>query len=256
MLQSSISQPADFEPSSLKSGQSPCRQSTTHSLRAADISSRCVHRAPGDRRRARSQGLLAATASSLLIQRARQGSVIQARPRPGRWRFPRVSGDYRFADASRWIGIREGMATVSPMTHAPQPIRPSERRRCHATENLPYVRKPEDCYPRRSCAPSFIAQVEDLIPGCSREVRVKSISLECGLPESETASALTLGKGPTETLFNNGFNGSLLSLRQLSHFIVKTIWYLYGCFHIASHIILYGMVSSKLSGLYRVPQRI
>lgn len=76
-------------------------------------------------------------------------------------------------------------------------------------------------------------------------MRLQSVSLERGLSEPEAASALALGKGPAETLFNNGLNGSLLPLSQLPHFIVKTIGYLYGCFHIASHIISYGMMSNK-----------
>jgi hypothetical protein len=37
----------------------------------------------------------------------------------------------------------------------------------------------------------------------------------------------------------------LLPLSQFPHFLVKTIGYLYGCFHIASHNIVYGMMSSK-----------
>ena len=244
-----VNQPKDCGLSDQKSGQSPCRQTTTHSLRVADISSRCVRRAPGDRRRVRSGGLLAATASSLVIQRARQESVIKARPQSDRWPFPKVSEDYRFADGSRWQGIRECMATVSPMAHPPQPIQPSGRRRCHATENLPDVRKPEDCYPQRSCAPSFIAHVEDLVPGFPREVRLQPVPLESCLPESETAAALSLRKGPTEALFDNGFYGSLLSLCQLPYFFVKVIWYLYGCFHMANPIILYGKMSSNSRGL-------
>jgi hypothetical protein len=85
--------------------------------------------------------------------------------------------------------------------------------------------------------------MEDLVPGCSREVRLQPVSLESGLPESETAAALALRKGPTETLFDNGFHGSLLSLRQLPHLFVKAIWYLDGCLHMVNHIILYGKMS-------------
>jgi hypothetical protein len=81
--------------------------------------------------------------------------------------------------------------------------------------------------------------VEDLVPGCASKVRLKSVSLESGLPESETFAALTLGKGEAETLFDKGFYGSLLSLCQLPHFFVKTIWYLYGCLHMVNHIISY-----------------
>lgn len=76
-------------------------------------------------------------------------------------------------------------------------------------------------------------------------MRLQSVSLESGLSESETAAALALRKGPTETLFDNRFYGSLLTLCQLPHFFVKTIWYLYGCLHMANHIILYGKMSSN-----------
>jgi len=108
------------------------------------------------------------------------------------------------------------------------------------------VRKPEDCYPQRSCAPSFIAHVEDLVPGGPREVRLQPVPLESCLPESETAATLSLRKVSTEALFDNGFYGSLLSLCQLPHFFVETIWYLYGCLHMGNHIILYGKMSSNL----------
>ena len=242
----------DFEQSDQKSGQSPCRQTTTHSLRAADIPLRCVHHAPGGPRRARSGGLPAATANSLLIPRARQESVIQARPRSGQWRFPEVSGDCKFADVSRWRGIRECMATVSPMVHDPQPIRQSGRRLCHAMESLLDVRKPEGCCPQRSCAPSFIAQLEDLVPGRSRKVRLQPAAFESGLPEPETAAALTFRDSSTETRFDNGLHCCVLSVCQLSHFFMNTVWYLYGCLHIANHIILYGKMSSNSSKECRV----
>ena len=85
--------------------------------------------------------------------------------------------------------------------------------------------------------------MEDLVPGCPREVRLQAVSLETGLPESETAAALALRKGPTETLFDNSSYGSLFSLCQLPHLFVKGIWYLDGCLHMANHIILYGKMS-------------
>jgi hypothetical protein len=65
--------------------------------------------------------------------------------------------------------------------------------------------------------------MEDLVPGCASKVRLQPVSLESGLPDSEAFAALTLRKGPTETLFDNGFYGSLLSLCQLPHFFVKII---------------------------------
>jgi hypothetical protein len=86
--------------------------------------------------------------------------------------------------------------------------------------------------------------VEDVVPGCPRKVGLQPISLETGFPESETAAALALRKSPTETLFDNGFYRPLLSLCKLPHLFVKAVWYLYGCFHIVSHIMLYGKMSS------------
>ena len=242
-----FSQPMDCEQSDRKIGRSPCQQSTTPSPRAADIWSRCVRRAPVDPRRARPEGSLSATASSLLIQRARQASVIQARLRPGQSRFPEVSEDHRFAGGSRWRGIHERMATVSPMVHDPQPIRQSGRKLRHAMESLPDVRKPEGCCPQRSCAPSFIAQLEDLVPGRSPKVRLQSGTLESGLPEAEATAALTFRDRPTEALFDNGLHCCSLSVCQLSHLIIKAVWYLYGCLHMVTHITLVGQMSSAFS---------
>jgi len=71
-------------------------------------------------------------------------------------------------------------------------------------------------------------------------MRLQPVSLEAGLAEPKTIAALALSKGPTETLFDNGLYGSLLSLCQLPHLFVKTIWYLDGCLHMANRSILYG----------------
>ena len=135
------------------------------------------------------------------------------------------------------------MATVSPTAHDPQPIRQSVRKRCHAMESLPYVRKPEGCCPQRSCAPSFITQLENLVPGCSRKVRLQPVAIESGLPEPEATAALMFRDSSAETLFDNGLHGCLLSVCQLSHFFKKTVWYLYGCLHMVNYITLYGNMS-------------
>ena len=87
--------------------------------------------------------------------------------------------------------------------------------------------------------------MEDLVPGCSRKVRLQPVALESGLPEPEATAALTFRDSPAETLFDNGLHGCLLSVCQLSHFFKKTIWYLYGCLHMVNHITLYGKMSSK-----------
>jgi hypothetical protein len=119
-------------------------------------------------------------------------------------------------------------------------------------ESLLDVRKPEGCCPQRSCAPSFIAQLEDLVPGRSRKVRLQPAAFESGLPEPETAAALTFRDSSTETRFDNGLHCCVLSVCQLSHFFMNTVWYLYGCLHKANHIILYGKMSSNSSKECRV----
>jgi hypothetical protein len=204
----------------------------------------CVRRVLEDPKCALPPELLAATSSSQMIQKALQDLAIPARPQPGQQPFPKVSADYRFADALRWQEIREDRTMVSPKEHDPQPVRPSGRTQNHAMENLLDGHKPEDYYPRRSSATSLIAQLNDLVPGCSREVTLQPLSLESRLSELETIAFLTLRNSPTETLFDNGLHGSLLTLRQLSHFIVKRVRYLYGCLHMANHIIGYGMMST------------
>ena len=72
---------------------------------------------------------------------------------------------------------------------------------------------------------------------------MQTVALESGFPKPESAAALTFRKGPTETLFDNGLHGCLLSVSQLSHFFIKAVWYLYGCLHMGDHIIRYGMMS-------------
>ena len=91
------------------------------------------------------------------------------------------------------------------------------------------------------------AQLEDLVPGRSRKVRLQPVALESGLPEPEATAALTFRDSPTEALFDNGLHCCSLSVCQLSHLIIKTVWYLYGCLHMANHITLYGKMSSNLS---------
>jgi len=182
-----VTQPADCEPPNRRSGQSPYPLSTTRSRRAADISPRCAHHGFEGLRCVRSGGLTAAMASSLLIRKAEQESVIRAKPRPGRWLFSGVSEECRFEDGSRWRGIRVCMATVLPTAHDPRRVRRSGCTQPHATESPPDVRTPRGCYPEQSSAAPFIAQFANLIPGTSGKVRLQSFALESGLPKPETA---------------------------------------------------------------------
>jgi hypothetical protein len=238
-------QPTDFERSGRKSDQSPCRPSTVPSLRGPCIRRLFSRHGSADPPPVRSRAWGAIASSNPQLRKAGQGSVIQSRHQPGRSLYPEASAGHISLDGSRWQGIREGMATGLPVAHAPQPVERSGRRRTHARENLPDVRKPEDCYPPRSCAPPFIAQVEDLVPVCAGEVGLESFPLEGSLPQSKPTAALPFRNSPPETLFDNGLHCPLLPLSQLTHFLVKTIWYLYGCLHMASHIIKYGWMSNK-----------
>ena len=72
---------------------------------------------------------------------------------------------------------------------------------------------------------------------------MQPLSLESSFSELETAAPLTLRNSPAEALFDNGLHGSLFTLRQLPHFFVKAIWYLYGCLHMGNDITGYGMMS-------------
>jgi hypothetical protein len=56
-----------------------------------------------------------------------------------------------------------------------------------------------------------------------------------------------LRDNPAETLFDKGLQGSPLSVGHLAGFFKETVWYLYGRFHTANHIIF----DSNLKGLFR-----
>ncbi len=126
-------------------------------------------------------------------------------------------------------GIAQGARPSAQSTIPPK--------RSHAMKNLPDGRKPEGCCLWRSWPPSFIAQLENLVPGRSYEVGLQSVALESGLAEPEAAAVLTFGGRPTETRFDNGLHCRLFPVGQLSHFFIKTVWYLYGCFHMYNYII-------------------
>jgi hypothetical protein len=189
----------------------------------------------------------AETASSNpLFQKAGQGSGIQSKPEPGRWPYRQASGARISLDESRWQGIREYTATVSPMAHDPLLIRQRGHRQSRAMGNPPDERRPEDCYPGRSRTPPFITQLKDLVPGCPCNVRLQPSSFERSLPKPKLVTALPFGNSTTEALFHDSLDCCMPLLGQLPHFVVKVVWYLYCCLHMANHIIGYGMVSSSL----------
>jgi len=109
------------------------------------------------------------------------------------------------------------------------------------------VRKPAGCCPRQSCAASLVGQLKDLVPGHPGDVRLEPGSLEGGLPEPESTPALPFRHNTAQTHFDNNLHRCMLLLGELSYFFKETIWYLYGCIHMANHITEYGNMSINLS---------
>lgn len=80
-------------------------------------------------------------------------------------------------------------------------------------------------------------------------MRLQAFAFERRLSEPESIAAFVLRDNPAETLFDEGLQGSPLPVGDLSGFLKETIWYLYGCLHMANHII----PDSEMSRAYGVP---
>jgi hypothetical protein len=115
----------------------------------------------------------------------------------------------------------------------------------HARENLHDGRKLTGWCRRRSTAPSFIAFFADLVPGCPLKVGVQALAFESGFPETEAVTSFPLRDDPPKPFLNKGFHRGLFPVCQGAHLFKKAVWYLYGCFHMVSHIIKYGNMSSN-----------
>jgi len=76
-------------------------------------------------------------------------------------------------------------------------------------------------------------------------VRLQPLAPESGLPKPEATAPLTFGHNPPETIFDDSLHSGVFSLGQLAHFFKKAVWYLYGCLHMANHIIKYGDMSRQ-----------
>lgn len=61
-------------------------------------------------------------------------------------------------------------------------------------------------------------------------------AFETGFSELEAGTPFAFGNNPAEALFHEGPQGRPLSMSQLTGIFKKTIWYLYGCLHIALYI--------------------
>jgi hypothetical protein len=71
-------------------------------------------------------------------------------------------------------------------------------------------------------------------------MRLQASPPKSGLAEPEAAALPALGDNTAESLFDEGFQGCLLLVRQFARFGKEAVWYLYGCLHISSHTALYG----------------
>jgi len=66
---------------------------------------------------------------------------------------------------------------------------------------------------------------------------LETFSPESRLPEAERAAPPAFGDNPTKPFLDEGFQGGLLPVGHLAGFFKKAVWYLYGRFHMANHII-------------------
>ena len=71
-------------------------------------------------------------------------------------------------------------------------------------------------------------------------MRLQSSAFKGCLAKFEPAALFALGYNPAQTFLDEGFQGGSLPMRQLARFFKNTIWYLYGCFHMYNHFIVYG----------------
>ncbi len=67
-------------------------------------------------------------------------------------------------------------------------------------------------------------------------MRLETVALESGLSQAEPATPFAFRDNPAETLFDKGLESCPLSVSQLASLLKEAIWYLYGCFHMYSHI--------------------
>ncbi len=74
-------------------------------------------------------------------------------------------------------------------------------------------------------------------------MRLQAVPLESGPAEAEPTTPFPFGDNPAQTLFDKRLQSCPLSVRQLTSLLKEAIWYLYGCFHMANHIIVSAQMS-------------
>ena len=77
-----------------------------------------------------------------------------------------------------------------------------------------------------------------MVPGGPCQNRLQTLALESGPSENETVAPFAFRKNPAEPLFHQGLQGCPISMSQLANLLEEAVRYLYGCFHMADHIIL------------------
>ena len=236
---------ADFVSVRPESGQSPCLRSTTQSRHVPCIMPPPWHRVFEDPIPVPSREWGRVAASNHLSQREERGLAIPATLHTVQELSPEVWEERKSLDGSQWQETHEYTAMVLPMTPDLQPIRKSGHTRHHAMGHLRGARKPEDCCLLQSPSASFIADVSNLIPGCSCQMRLKALSFECGLTEIEPAPPFAFGDDTAEPLFHEGFQRRMLLICKLAGLFQKAVRYLYGRLHMVNHIMLYGSMSSR-----------
>ena len=228
-----------------ESGQSPCLQSTTQSRHAPCIMPPPWHRVFEDPIHVPSREWGRVAASNHLSQREERGLAIPATLHTVQELSPEVWEERKSLDGSQWQETHEYTAMVLPMTPDLQPIRKSGHTRHHAMRHLRGARKPADCCLLQSPSASFIADVSNLIPGCSCQMRLKSLSFERSFAELEPGPPLAFGDDTTKTFFHKRFQRRTLLICKPASLFQKAIRYLYGRLHMANHIMLYGSMSSR-----------
>ena len=184
-------------------------------------------------------------ASNHLFQREEQGLAIPARLHTVQGLSPEVLEERKSLDGSQWQETHEYTAMVSPMAPYPQPAQQSGHKRHHAMWHLRGAHKPEDCCLLQSPSASFIADISNLIPGCSCKMRLQSLSFERSFAELEPGPPLAFGDDTTKTFFHKRFQRRTLLICKPASLFQKAIRYLYGRLHMVNHIMLYCSMSSR-----------
>jgi len=77
-------------------------------------------------------------------------------------------------------------------------------------------------------------------------MRLQTLAPESSLSQAEPAAPFTFGNDAPQTLDHQSLQCRLLPVGQFAGLLKETVWYLYGCFHMANHIIVDIRMSRQL----------